>query len=97
LGERSVEARSRFKRVVAIVHPEGDTLKHNRYGLSKPSVSATISEIGQARDRFLVEVFSCFWDGAIGCVGCSELVKHGVHRTTIRCTRNSGLYSEKAS
>jgi hypothetical protein len=55
LGERSVEARSRFKRVVAIVHPEGDTLKHNRYGLSKPSVSATVSEIGQARDRSLVE------------------------------------------
>jgi hypothetical protein len=72
-------------------------LKHNGHGLYKPSVSATVPEIGQARDRFLVEVFSCLWDGAIGCVGCSELVKPGVHRTTIRCTRNSGLYSEKAS
>jgi hypothetical protein len=55
LGERSGEARSRFKRVVAIVHPGQGTLKHHGHGLFKPSLNATVPEIGQARDRSLVE------------------------------------------
>jgi hypothetical protein len=48
-------ASSWFKRVAAIVHPGQNTLKHNGHGLFKPSLNATVPEIGQARDRFLVE------------------------------------------
>jgi hypothetical protein len=55
LCERLVEARFWFKRVAATPHSGQVALKHNGHGLYKPSVSATVLEIGQARDRFLVE------------------------------------------
>jgi hypothetical protein len=91
LCESFVKARSWFKRVVATSQTGQNTLKYNGHGLCKPSVPATILEIGQARDRFLVEVFSCLWGGAIGCMKCNELAKPVVLRTTLRCTRNQGV------
>jgi hypothetical protein len=50
-----VEARSRFKRVAAASDPGQNTLKYKGYGLSKPSLDATVPEIGQAPHYALVE------------------------------------------
>jgi hypothetical protein len=55
LCERLMEATSWDKRVAATSLVGQNTLKHNGHGLFKPSLNATVPEIGQARDRFLVE------------------------------------------
>jgi hypothetical protein len=55
LGERSVVVSFWFKRVAAASDPGRDTPNHNGHGLFKPSLDATVPEIGQAPHYSLVE------------------------------------------